>query len=349
MIKWCFSIVIAVLLLLSCSGVQKAKKISHYIVGNTTHINLGNSNNPIQFVYSGCGGFLIKQKEEAILIDPYFSNVSPMSKIPFKKLKTDTTVVDNFFNRHFQKSKDQKGNIKMLLVGHAHYDHLADVPSIYERNCNQDSTSIIGGITTKHILKGANIVADTIIPNKFIYSRNRRIRVWAILSDHAPHLLLGIKLISSKSIHKDLSVFPNKVRQFPEGETYNFLIDFLNEQGQPIFRVFSNATAACSANIGFPPKNILQEKQVDVLLLCVASHQQVKSYPETILQYIQPRHIILNHWENFFVPIKDLLKKPRVVPATNVNAFMNKIMTYSNGDTTKFTLPLPLTQVNFYY
>ena len=350
-------IVIAILFLLtiSCSGIQKAEKLKPYLSERPSPIFLEGNKTPIKISYIGCGGYLIQEKTSSIMIDPYFSNVAPLPLVPFKKLKPDTTLIDAFFKEKFDATRDQKGNLKAILVAHSHYDHLADIPAIYTRNCNPDSTLIIGGESTKNILEGAGIV-DYVhaIDDSYsqaengdynwIYTANNRIRILPLASEHAPHIC-GIKLVSAKKVTQPLEAFPQKARKFPEGENYTFLIDFLDESGKVTFRIFSNASAACNGKeqVGFPPKELLEEKQVDVLFLCVASFNQVEGYPNELVKFIQPRHILLNHWENFFMPMSKLQKYPATVPGTNVSKFIAEL-----ENTADFTLLLPLTKIVFY-
>ena len=356
---WIFGLFI----LLGCNGVQRAKKIAPQIIKGQHEVFItGEQRNHIDFHYIGCGGFLLKKEETAILVDPYFSNIGPLFLLPFKKLKPDTALINAFFEYNFQAKKDAEGKIKMLLVGHSHYDHIADVPRIYHHNINQDSTQIMGSTTTLNLLHGAKINneirAQTILDiteiarqqgydYQWIYANNRKVRTLPILTDHAPHLM-GLKLISSKSVNKKYEKFPRKARKLPEGLNFNFLIDFLDEKENIDFRIFSHATAASTAGVGFPPKELIDEKPVDVLLICVASYNQAKDYPYKLINLIQPKHIILTHWENFFRPIRKLKKKPATVPATDVVEFVREIEEYVKKAPYKtgFSLPNPDTKIS---
>ena len=93
----------------------------------------------------------------------------------------------------------------------------------------------------------------------------------------------------------------------------------------------------------------MNEKKVDVLLLCVASFSQVKNYPEGIVNFIQPKYIIGNHWENFFKPQQKLLKKPAVVPGTNAKKFIKRLEQTIATDSIEFKLPQPHTSFEFSY
>lgn len=340
----------------SCSGVRQARKIQTYLTSESIdHQIRSSSSNTLEITYTGCGGFLLQDNTSAILLDPYFSNISPLIAVRIKKMKVNTKQIDTFFKEAFQDTLDQDGVVKAIVIAHSHYDHLADIPTIFKRNCNQDSTEILCSKTTKHILKGAGITKEVQSIDstpEFYYTKDRKIRILPIASEHAPHLC-GMKFLPAKKIDKDYKRFPRMAGKLPEGENYNFLIDFLAENGMVKFRVFSHAGAACNDPIGLPSEEQLEEKGVDVLLLCVASFNQVENYPEGVIRSIQPKHIIGNHWENFFRPYEKNLHQAATVPGTNVKKFISRLnqqlLELGVQDSTKFELPFPGTTLHFSY
>jgi hypothetical protein len=310
----------------------------------------------IQIQYIGCGGFFIRHGQDGLLIDPYFSNAAALAQI-----KSDTNLIDNFFKQLFNEPKDAEGLVKMTLISHAHHDHLADLPSLYRRNLNQVALQIVGSETAANIFKAFQMPLprqfhsfDTVFKNNkkatpSVFSANRRIRVTVLLTEHAPHLwkfkipFIGGSLISIPRKK------PRTTFGYKEGMNYSFMIDFLNEQGESVFRIFANAGAAANAPIGFPPPSVLAGKNVDLLLVCAASFQNVKGYPEKLVAHTQPSKIFIAHWEDFFKPIPELIQKPRVVTATNIPKFISRLkkeMTRS-GMTPKPIIVSPLTSVVF--
>ncbi len=350
------TLLVLLISLTSCVGVRKANRIQGYLFPPSSEV-VDNQSPPsdqmISIQYTGCGGFLLQIDSTAILLDPYFSNVTPLWQIPFKRLEADTLEIDRFFTDSFGQQKDIDGQVKAIFVAHSHYDHLADIPSIYTRNCHADSTEIVGSKSTKHLLAGIGLDSDVFVIDTipdYYHTSDHRIRVLPIPSEHAPHLW-GMKLISAKKLNRDAFFFPRKARRFPEGENYNFLIDFLGKTGEIEFRIFSHAGAACSDGIGLPSQEILDQKSVDVLLLCVASFNQVKNYPDQIISLLQPKHIIGNHWENFFRSYRKNIEKPATVPGTNVRKFVTQLNQHLQElnlqDSISFQLPLPRTNMLF--
>ena len=80
------------------------------------------------------------------------------------------------------------------------------------------------------------------------------------------------------------------------------MIDFLDEQDRPVYRVFYQ-DAPTDAPVGHIPAALLAEKPVDVALLCVGSSNAVSDQPHAILENTQPRFALSGHWEDFFQPV----------------------------------------------
>ena len=105
------------------------------------------------------------------------------------------------------------------------------------------------------------------------------------------------------SIDSDLCELPSAASGWLEGQTYALLIDFLDDGGQPIFRVFYE-DAPTNPPIADVPAAVLAEKQVDVALLCVGSSDDVDDYPTHTLTTMNPRFALSGHWEDFFKPCR---------------------------------------------
>ncbi len=227
---------------------------------------------------------------------------------------------------------------------------------------NVNTTKIVGSNTTKHILTKYNInsisvdnasdINDIQCAGKagkqgFLWIEKDKIRILPIVAEHAPHML-GIMLLSKKKLTQPPKKKPLRGRHLPEGESFNYLIDFLDKEGKVKLRIFSNAGSACDANVGFPPKELTDKREVDIMFLCVASFSEVKKYPTAIIDSLNPQFIILNHWENFFKPYGSIDPiKPKTVPGTCINKFI-KILDKTKSKP-EYIFPMPLTEVVFIY
>ncbi|MES2818777.1 MAG: MBL fold metallo-hydrolase [Pseudomonadota bacterium] len=245
--------------------------------------------------YLGVGGYLLRWQGEALLFAPSFSNPATLG-LPPLRVRADTAKID----RLMPVARD----VSMLLVGHAHYDHLLDVPHVLLRHTPR--ARVYGSKTTGHVL-AAVIPRERIVdaetgmaegarPGQWFYSPNRRIRAMAIRSEHAPHVL-GIKLLGG-AYDKDLSELPGNLMDWREGQTLAWLVDLLDAQGRVRYRLHYQDAASAPPQ-GLPPQ-LPDGKAVDVAILCVGGWHEAPEYPRVLLQRLQPRLAVLGHWEDFF-------------------------------------------------
>lgn len=352
----------------NCKNASRARQIQTDIVRSTTEEQYlaRRTGDSIRIQYIGCGGFLMRYGHESVLLDPYFSNATFGQLL--HPLHSDTTLIDNFFVQNLQNRRDTEGVIQTVLIAHAHHDHLADLPSLLKRNLFLEKITLIGSQTMSHIIQSYHLPIDAhrqIISFDSIFeqknrsspreieiqaqymSQSGRLKITVVKTEHAPHFC-GKKIpCIGGDVKKIPKKTPKKTFGFKEGVNYNFMIDFLNADGSIVFRIFSNAGASANAPIGFPAPSVLNQKKVDVLLLCGANYDQVKSYPEKLVALIKPEKIFVAHWENFFKPIPKLLKKPQTVPMTNIPQFLKilKNTMSENGIEPKPIIVQPLTPV----
>jgi glyoxylase-like metal-dependent hydrolase (beta-lactamase superfamily II) len=340
------------------------------------------TNDSVKIHYIGCGGYLIRRGDDAVLIDPYFSN-APLSLM--QSLRTDSALVATFFYENFNNSRDisaksienaqntegvseqiqsEENVIKATLISHAHHDHLADLPYIYQHHLiAPKATMFLGSQTASNILRAFNTPFDPIhsffnldsifakkhrlndtTPVRWT-SNNQNLRITAIEGEHAPHFYgMKIPFIGGEvlSVPKQ---YPRSTLGFKEGKNYNYLIDFLTKNGNILFRIYAHGGSASHPPVGFLPPSVLGEKKVDFLILCGANYDQAPHYPEVLLQYIQPERVLIGHWEDFFTPISSLLKIPKTVRFTNIPKLVKIVKTemLKNNNHTEPMLLQPLT------
>ena len=77
----------------------------------------------IQLRYLGAGGYLIRRGKHAILTAPLYTNPGWL-RVGLGWIAPDTTLIARLH------PPTSPGEVGAILVGHAHYDHLLDVPYI---------------------------------------------------------------------------------------------------------------------------------------------------------------------------------------------------------------------------
>jgi hypothetical protein len=246
---------------------------------------------------------------------------------------------------------------------------LADLPHIYQHHLSSNKTMLLSSRTASNILRAFNTPFDpshsfTNVDSIFAERHrlqdttlvrwtadNKRLRITTIEGEHAPHFL-GVKIpFIGGQILSVPKRSPRTTFGFKEGKNYNFLIDFLADNGNILFRIYTHGGSASRATIGFLPPSVLKEKKVDFLILCGANYDQAAQYPEILLQQIQPERVLVGHWEDFFTPIPSLLKTPRTVRFTNIPKFVkivkSEMLKYNNHIDPILLQPLTPLTVHF--
>jgi len=266
----------------------------------------------INLVYLGCGNMVLEQNGEAIITDPFFSNqklLKLMGKIQSKPALYNTWKTN--FEYFLSPSVVRAG-----LVSHTHYDHVMDLPLLLQDRYFTNMNVVYGNPYLPKMLQNFTKEKTTLtgLAKSQIYNPKEsndnayewvdvtsRIRFLPILSNHAPHTkkkLYMDKPLDENYFKEHLIYSNSKVKAFKwtTGETYSFLVDFIDTD---TLRVFVQ-TSASAHPYGFPPKAELDKKGVDLAIVCYASGLNVDDYPKALVDYIAPKKLMFVHWEDFF-------------------------------------------------
>ncbi len=270
------------------------------------------------FTYLGAGGWLIRVGDVSLLTAPFFSNPG-LVEVGIGRLATDTAAVDRFL--------PPVEDVPAILVGHAHYDHLMDVP--YVARTKAPAARVYGSTTAVNLLRGDREldperlvgVTDAELgtheaPGRWFETDDGRLRFMPLRSEHAPHLL-GIRLFHGEEAAPRRTL-PARATDWLDGPTLAWLIDFMGPDGEILLRVHYQ-DAASRPPLGFPPPD---GREVDVVILCVAGSEEARGYPEALLEVVEPQLALLGHWEDFFRPLSAPV---RPVPGTDVGAFEERV------------------------
>lgn len=284
-------LLIAALAIISCNPVKKIP-FEPALAESTS-----DARDQLYISFNGVASFYIRYQDKAILTDPFLSNPG-FFKLALGKIQPDTALIDRL--------NPKTDYIRMIAIGHAHYDHIMDLP--YFADKVSADTRIIGSANAAKIASTisaaweitdvSNTIANAHKPGSWEYASDSSIRVLPIKSAHLPHIF-GIHLYHGHIEGDSLNAFPAKSKRFTQDLTLAYLIDFLNESRVPVKRIYFSSSAT-SADNGFFPKDILAEKSVDVAILSLALAQKADDYPQKLVNFLQPKYIVPCHWENFF-------------------------------------------------
>ncbi|MEE9161957.1 MAG: hypothetical protein V3U35_03210 [Candidatus Neomarinimicrobiota bacterium] len=265
----------------------------------------------IQVQYLGTAGYVFRRGRYALITAPLYSNPG-LLRVVFGRIAPDTVLMH----------PPLPGiEVKAILIGHSHYDHLLDVPMIAADYHPQ--AVLYGSESARRILTVADpsLVARIKVleselarsgqPGAWVYLADSSIRIMAIESDHGAHAL-RIHVMRGE-VQPGLTRAPRSAWNWREGKTAAFVIDFLGPGGEINFRIHYQ-DAASRFPLGAPPDFTPGDThRVDLAILSVGAWAEVRRYPAALLDHIRPRHVILGHWENFF---RSPLKPPRQILAT---------------------------------
>lgn len=277
--------------------------------------------------YYGVGGWGIKWRGEYLLMAPYFSNHGFLGM--FRKNGPDLEAVRRGVrNTPF-------GDAGLILVGHGHIDHAADIPAYAAAGLAPNQAGVIANSTT------LNMLAELMPPNQSFRCAKAPhengvpiegcglsgFRITPLASHHAPNVeILGKGFtIAIGVVDKPLNHVPERPADFQAGDTWAFLIDLLDENDDIVFRIHYMDAVAGSDESSIPP-NLLAERKVDVHIACVPGFTYVEDYPEWVMQQGDTGYVLLGHWEDFFHPRDDRLKPVTwVLNERKLNEFTKRI------------------------
>ncbi|HEY0652392.1 MAG TPA: hypothetical protein VGD65_04650 [Chryseosolibacter sp.] len=352
------AILFSLFVLTSCSqrSLKSLQKRNVRITGSVVMQSSSIINDTVKLQYLGCGGFYLQQNDQAIMIDPFFSHQSFMrigrSILFGGKLKPMINQLD--FGRRLVldsmnvRKESLGGRVKGIFSAHGHYDHLMDVPFIYNEWLAQQPEIFVNSSSTttlRHVIPSAklnDIEKIAAVRNQEgdsieFHSNGSIIRVYPIFADHNPHSR-NIKLFAGSATKppKDFDHHRDKTRvnDWLEGQTLSFLIDLVKND-QVYYRIFMQSSS-CQFPNGIPPANLLENRKVDLAILGIASyHFSQNTYPCEFLNVLQPRNLVFVHWEDFF---RKVHQRPKAVKTNDIPRFFNDIFSRCKMD---YQMPLP--------
>lgn len=306
----------------------------------------------ITIQYLGAGGIVLTKGETTIAIDPFFSNGALHYKNWLKPKKTHLFIKPDTSLINEVSTIPNLKNISAVFVTHAHYDHLLDIPQLYDKVFLKQP-KIYGNNSVNNILKHlvptnklVNVQDSTsqyMKPEIHWVNISSSVRVMPITSDHAPHYKF-VKLYDGETLDsptKEEYYKGTDVSIWKEGRTLAYLVEII--ELTDTFRIHIQ-TSASTPNDGLPPADYIKRVgSIDMLMFCMASFDNVSDYPNKLIKYLNPKKIIIVHWENFFKKYELNKKKHKIVPFTNGMCFLNRLEEIIAPLSLKerFVLPLP--------
>lgn len=279
--------------------------------------------------------------DDVLLTDPFYSNPPLTDIVSLRRLVPSVVAV--------QKIIQNPQQIDGVLLGHGHYDHILDLPALMAL-LNKDTT-LVGNDTIHNMLHEINELQ----PSKPWISLSKsqlatheqagqwyslpqtRTRFLPILSEHAPqidHTVLAEGIVTAPLPH-----LPGDALEWKNGIPITYLIKMGNYtvyfQSSAGNKPFGHITDQQKAEVG----------DVDVAILCVASFENVDDYPEHLIRFYHPRHLVLIHWDRFWHPRNT--EEPDLIPGLDMVQFIKRAKAAAGDYPLQISMPMPGVTLRF--
>jgi L-ascorbate metabolism protein UlaG (beta-lactamase superfamily) len=235
----------------------------------------------VNFKWFGTDGWEISFGSKTILFDPWFSRFD--SGFLTGKFNPNATLPldEALINQHVKKA-DQ------ILIGHGHWDHMADVPYIAKKT----NAMVIGSETHANVMRAAGVAEGKIVQVKggeYMQFDGYTIEVFPGIHSMGPtkkHAVPGHLF--------QVPAPPTKIADMPEGDSLIYLITVGGK-----FRIFLMSTANYieRAITGLKP---------DVALVASIFSNQIHDFTPRLLKALNyPRILLPTHWDNFEAPYNE--------------------------------------------
>ncbi|HSK81465.1 MAG TPA: hypothetical protein VLQ45_33735 [Thermoanaerobaculia bacterium] len=248
--------------------------------------------------YLGAGGVAIRWQGETVLTAPFFSNYS-LARVLCGRLRPNEKAIGKGL------ADVPLGTVRAILAGHSHYDHLGDLPVVVGLIPNKDVrvfTNDSGKKLLGHTLPDrveslqGSLGKPVDIPGA---DGRTRFRVSAVRTEHAPHIFRY--LWGKGEAEEWTGPWRPPVRRLKCGTPLAFVLDLLDpESGKTRFRIYLQDSAS-GAGQGLPPAAVTGDGHpFDLAVFCLPSYTLVRDAPGWLLGRLQPRHVLVIHYEDFF-------------------------------------------------
>lgn len=336
-------IIFFLLIMAGCvTGPGRLKTLTKHGIPFQDHgitVDVPGSSVEMKVQYTGCGGLYILRGDQAIMLDPFFSNqkitrIGSSMLSGRKKIRSDQKMINAGLKSIEEATGKLNSNVTTTIFSaHSHYDHLMDVPAVVSKLNNLPVVYMnrSGFNTCRNVMDTTKIVIlenhmttqEVMRPPIVLQSSEHTIRIYPVLGDHNAHFN-NIKFFSGSKT-EPVPYFTNayaktSVNDWLEGNTFSFLIDYVGREGGIDFRIFIQSSS-CQPPAGIPPAKLIDGKPVDIAFLGIASYHFSPDYPCTVLQSLQPKAVVWIHWEDFF---RKYSKKPKILRGMDLVKFFNK-------------------------
>ena len=242
----------------------------------------------VELRWLGVAGFTLRAGDTVIAHDPYLSRPGRLATL-FRPVQPDAVVIERMLGP--ASPAPELARVSLLLVGHSHYDHLADVPEIARRT----GAWVVGSATTANIAQGYGLAAErTRVAGPGAVLEEGAFEVRVFESRHAK-VLLGRVPFEGKLTEPPAA--PLRAFSFVLGDARGYLV---TERATGLRIVFLS-----SAGRHVPALEEIGRLAAPVDVLLPASQGGDADYARDLVRTLRPRLVVPHHFDDFSVPLDD--------------------------------------------
>ena len=231
----------------------------------------------IRITYLGVNGYQLEAGEHALLIDPYFTRVS-LWRVAFNR-----PIAPNL-DRISAGLSHVRPRVDVVLVTHAHFDHLLDIPEVMRRTGAQ----LVADESAANLVQALGVAPGKCSP---AHAGDRKeIGPWKISVLAAQHdRVLGSTPPYPGTVNSPARP-PTKSSDWKLGRPLAFVIE---ANGQRIY----------IESGGVPNDPLPDLGKIDLAILGVALPESRRRFA-SVVRSLQPRYVLPSHQDDFFRPFK---------------------------------------------
>ncbi|HON80223.1 MAG TPA: MBL fold metallo-hydrolase [Spirochaetota bacterium] len=252
--------------------------------------------NILSLEWTGTAGFRIRYQNTTLLIDA-FATRTGMLIAPFIKLKINRALCEEVFPE-----------ADHILVGHSHYDHLQDIPTVAKKT----GAIVHGSNSTARILRGNGVEEEKIhVVETWKTYDCGSFKITFVPSLHGKALLGRVPCPGE--IEKEFQE-PLRMSWYRHSQVFGIIIDAGG------FKIYHSGSA------DLMDEEIAKVGHVDLLMMCLAGRKGTPDYVERVAGKLQPEYILPHHYDNFFKP---LMRPMKLLPSINMPQFFEEVRAFN--------------------
>lgn len=231
----------------------------------------------VEVRWLGTAGFEIRHEGHVVLVDPYLTRAS-LRACAMGRVSPDLDLVQ----RHVPRAD-------AIVVGHTHFDHALDVPTI----ARSTGARVFGSRSAEALCRAQGV------PEKQVDVVERPAGSAPVEREVGPFLLRFHASAHSRFLFgrvpfageiTDCDDVPMRISRYRCGAVFGAEI---RVGGRTLFHLGSAELVDAS----------LGKLEADLVLCCVAGWRSSPGFPERLVRALSPGAILLSHWDNFLLPM----------------------------------------------